>query len=101
MGSRSVTIPLGLPGLRKNETCEAPRPESGASGKCKCDYKVGFDSNTEVRYRPPRGTSSRLARETFGLGATPFLFPSYGIAARPVLVVKFGKGNEYLKKGEV
>jgi hypothetical protein len=75
MGSRSVTIRLGLPGLRKNETYEAPVHTAGAS--------------------------SRLARETFGLGATPFLFLSYGIAARPLLVVKFGKGNEYLNKGEV
>jgi len=37
-------------------TSEAPRPEGGASGKCRYDYRVGF---------PPRlqsGASSRLAR---------------------------------------
>ena len=36
---------------------EAPRPQGGASGTCRCDHTVGF---------PPRlqgGASSRLARE--------------------------------------
>ena len=42
----------------------------GASGKCKYDYTVGFDSTAGVRYRPPRPCLpagrrgiSRLARE--------------------------------------
>jgi peptidoglycan LD-endopeptidase LytH len=50
-------------------TSEAPGPEGGASGKCRYDYRVGFDSTAGVRYRPPRpclwqesGASSRLAR---------------------------------------
>ena len=41
----------------------------GASGKCRYDYRVGFDSTAGVRYRPPApawqegGASSRLARD--------------------------------------
>ena len=48
---------------------EAPRPQGGASGKCRYDYRAGFDSTSGVRYRPLRpclsagGASSRLARE--------------------------------------
>ena len=34
------------------------------------------------------------------IGGTISIF-FFGIAARPVLVVKFGKGNEYLNSGEV
>ena len=51
--------------VRKQKS-EAPRPEGGASGKGRHDYRVGFDSSAGVRSHPPRlqGVASNpLARE--------------------------------------
>jgi len=48
--------------LERSTESEAPRPQGGASGKCRYDYRVGFPPRP--CYGQEGGASSRLARDS-------------------------------------
>jgi hypothetical protein len=62
---------MKLPAPAFAEAASRRQAQGGASGKCRYDYRVGFDSSPGVRFRPPSqptadrqdGASSRLARD--------------------------------------